>query len=637
VFKYLVTHFQKPKGDTSMTANPHLIPQLDAYLAQSEPGFAIMIDAPWGAGKTHAIKAWLNGKPHCYVSLFGVASIQDIEEALFNRLMERQDIKPPNGFNQIAEGMTKKFTGVTIDLTGFHRQQVMKSLPKLLIFDDLERAQMPPPALLAALNRFVEHEGRQVILIANENELGKGDDYRKWREKVVGRTITLKPETDSALDQSLAALAVGDPKDFLTMHSDLIIAVFQRSETGNLRLLRQSVTEFAALYAMLPDYIRNKASGMKYLVASFLALSIAYHAGQITKDDLLQPMTLRLKSSQKTNGEESPPSQLQVLEDRFKDYGAVQFRGNALPGDLARMLIGDGYAPQELVVGVLCDLAIFRNHDDEPWVTLAYWRHRDEADVKAALDIVRAQLDRNEITAPSIILHLWGIFKYLAKHSIGHATEKEVDQRIQSYIAELEEKELLPETYSKSYWNSPFLKESAHGLGYAYQETPEFEEIRDYLISALDRVYRAGNGQRITDLLKLVATNEDGFAQAISGIGDQKDIPNFSQEAVFSDANPVDVANALFSLPPKKMLAALRPFEDRMMRLTANASVRAERDNTIVVASEHPERIFLKKMRDEALKIADDAALIRAAQIREAVRWQLGFLDPAPLETPPDS
>ncbi len=616
-----------------MTANPHLVPQLDAYRGQNEPGFAILIDAPWGAGKTHAIKAWLHGKDHCQISLFGVASIEGIEEALFNRLLDGRDTNLPNGLTKLAEGLAQKFAGVTIDITGFHRQQVLKDLPKLLVFDDLERARMEPPALLAALNRFVEHEARHVILIANEAELDKTGDYRRWREKVVGRTITLKPETDSALDTCLASLCVGDQKDFLADHRDLIITVFQGSQTGNLRLLRQSVTEFVALHAALPDDIRSKTSGMRYLLASYLALSVAYHAGQITKGDLLQPRQSSPKPNREPNGEQPPPTPLQSLRDRFKDDNLVILSGDALPRELARQLIGDGYAPADFIAIALRDLAIFRNEDDEPWVTLWDWRRRDEADVTAALDQVRAQLDRKEITDPTIILHLWGVFFGFAKHGIGALTEETASQQITNYIAVCETEGVLPVTYPKAIWNNDFLQESSHGLGYAYLETPEFQAIRDHLISALDRVYRAGDAKRLADLLTLLQSDVEGFVLAISGRGARKDIPDYSREPIFSAADPAEVARVLLSLPPEQMLAALRPFKDRMIQLRANATTSTDQETA--GNAEHPEHIFLRRLRDEAIHVADAATPIRAAQIRNALHWHFGFLDPPSPDVSP--
>jgi hypothetical protein len=169
-----------------MNANLHLQPQLDAFTRLADPGFALLVDAPWGAGKTYALKGWLSGrKDALYVSTFGAKSSSAIEEALFQKLLERKDLKSPQGTTQLLEGVAEKFTGAKVDLTGAYRRTVMKDLPQVLVFDDLERAEMPLTELLSAINRFVEHEGRHIVLLANQAEL-RGKDveaYEKTKQK----------------------------------------------------------------------------------------------------------------------------------------------------------------------------------------------------------------------------------------------------------------------------------------------------------------------------------------------------------------------------------------------------------------------------------------------------------------------
>jgi hypothetical protein len=74
-----------------LSVNSHLHPQLDAFAALDKPGFAILVDAPWGAGKTHAITGWLRGKPHLYVSLYGVDSREAVERAVMAARLNAQD------------------------------------------------------------------------------------------------------------------------------------------------------------------------------------------------------------------------------------------------------------------------------------------------------------------------------------------------------------------------------------------------------------------------------------------------------------------------------------------------------------------------------------------------------------------
>lgn len=126
--------------ESEMSTNTHLRPQLDAYARLANPGFALLMDAPWGAGKTHALKWWLSDrKDALYVSVYGAKGSGEIEEALFQALLERRDIKPPQGVTQMLDGFAEKFTGAKVDLTGAFRRSVMKGLPQVLVFDDLER------------------------------------------------------------------------------------------------------------------------------------------------------------------------------------------------------------------------------------------------------------------------------------------------------------------------------------------------------------------------------------------------------------------------------------------------------------------------------------------------------------------
>ncbi|MCX8510102.1 MAG: P-loop NTPase fold protein [Rhodobacteraceae bacterium] len=58
---------------------------LTDYLNRPDPGFAVLLAAPWGAGKTHLVKhviAERKGEKPLLVSLFGVRSADDIYDAI---------------------------------------------------------------------------------------------------------------------------------------------------------------------------------------------------------------------------------------------------------------------------------------------------------------------------------------------------------------------------------------------------------------------------------------------------------------------------------------------------------------------------------------------------------------------------
>ena len=74
--------------------NHHISEYLDYYLGlQYSPEFAVMINAPWGAGKTYFIQeylqGWRQGKPDnkiLFISLYGMDNFSEIDDAIFQQM-----------------------------------------------------------------------------------------------------------------------------------------------------------------------------------------------------------------------------------------------------------------------------------------------------------------------------------------------------------------------------------------------------------------------------------------------------------------------------------------------------------------------------------------------------------------------
>ena len=381
-----------------MTVNAHLAPQLDAFIALDDPGFALLINAPWGAGKTYARHEYTKGKDHLYVSLFGVPSATAIEEALFQAMAERADVKIPQGLSNAFSDIAKNFIGINLDLTAVYKRQVLKALPKVIIFNDLERAQMPIPQLLAAFNSHVEHEKRNLIFLANEAKLEAHNEYREWREKVVGRTITLRPETESAIDVFLAKISQDGARKFLEDAREIILQVFNMSNTDNLRLLRQALAEFARLYERIPNEFSDQVSAMEKLFGDFLALSIAWHAGnKLTPDDFKMSAAYWIEHRLEREKKDPMDSGLLRLRKTYVSAPFAPLDGRNLPDDLARILIVDGYAPDDQIEAQMKLADAFKQTIEEPWRVLWWWRKREESEVIKALDEVQSELKNKSL------------------------------------------------------------------------------------------------------------------------------------------------------------------------------------------------------------------------------------------------
>ena len=75
-------------GKDRIDPNAHIRENLKYYLELPHPPYhAIMLEGPWGGGKTHLVKRLLgelkkSGTKHVYVSLYGVGSKAEFDRAV---------------------------------------------------------------------------------------------------------------------------------------------------------------------------------------------------------------------------------------------------------------------------------------------------------------------------------------------------------------------------------------------------------------------------------------------------------------------------------------------------------------------------------------------------------------------------
>src|SRR5258708_4230084 len=83
----------KPRNASEPTdKNRHVKDYLHYYISlPHSPHYAVMINGPWGIGKTYLVKEFLRqffeqDKKYVYVSLFGLSTIDEIDAALFQAI-----------------------------------------------------------------------------------------------------------------------------------------------------------------------------------------------------------------------------------------------------------------------------------------------------------------------------------------------------------------------------------------------------------------------------------------------------------------------------------------------------------------------------------------------------------------------
>lgn len=185
---------------------------IDDYLKNNKVNYAILINGSWGSGKTFFIKEhiikkldkeyemakenlktlkiWdrfckkkksINAKKPIYVSLYGISSISDIKSKILlatikndkiKKLLPVLDVGAEIGNEIISKNysISNSSGKLTRILSNFY------SLENLIVFfDDLERCNVDINIVLGYINQLVEHNQLKVILIADEEKIGKLD------------------------------------------------------------------------------------------------------------------------------------------------------------------------------------------------------------------------------------------------------------------------------------------------------------------------------------------------------------------------------------------------------------------------------------------------------------------------------
>lgn len=247
--------------------NKHISQFLNYYIELSNPQYAVFLKGKWGSGKTHFINEYKNElnknkQKYIYVSLYGVTSYDEIEtkflEAIYPRLYNKKTIFAGKIAKQLLKATLKidwdadgKADGsVNIQIPNFKPEDLLNTKDYILIFDDLERCSINIINLLGYINFFVEHQSYKVILIANEEELEKTEKYTQIKEKLIGKTFEFISDANSAYDSFLGELENENKikENILEKQKPNILELFEKSQSNNLRALRQTLLDFERFY-----------------------------------------------------------------------------------------------------------------------------------------------------------------------------------------------------------------------------------------------------------------------------------------------------------------------------------------------------------------------------------------------------
>lgn len=170
------------QSKSTIMSEDDILNAIKEYLNERIYDYAILIDGEWGSGKTFFVKDKIFNKiadkQFIYVSLYGVKNTRDVTKQIY--VLSNLDLKGKalHAGNTAVSWISSVFSfsanGLNIDLDNIATESFMKRIDisdKLLVFDDLERCDIPIGEVLGYINTFVEHNHMKVIIIANQKEI----------------------------------------------------------------------------------------------------------------------------------------------------------------------------------------------------------------------------------------------------------------------------------------------------------------------------------------------------------------------------------------------------------------------------------------------------------------------------------
>ena len=417
----------KPRnvGSNDTEMNIEQVEIIKQYLS-IETNYAVIINGQYGVGKTHFYKNYLSPKikevslakdyrkkfTPIHISLFGFKSLDEIQTAIFVELypiLKHKGLKLAAGIGKsLIRGIAQiKGAGDIDDYIGDISQDAddwLKYDELVICFDDLDRKSesLDLRDVFGFINSLVENQGAKIIIIANEEQLIKDENYSSsLREKVIGVSIQFEPDVESVFKQIIDTRYSSSSKSFyafLEINSSRIVEIIQVNQ-NNFRNLIFFLEHFRTIYYPLEnefqvdkDFNLLKEEKLQSVLDFTIAITIEYKLGLINSTNFKEvkelgqvsfsnfDFSLLLKNNKKDEKEEKTPTYIETFRNKYftnKKYyffksifdyitGTKSFCIKTLKSELMEyFIVKDGEIPeQEIILNDLSYLGCLNLSDE---------------------------------------------------------------------------------------------------------------------------------------------------------------------------------------------------------------------------------------------------------------------------------
>ncbi len=559
------------------------------YQLPYSPEYAVLLNGKWGAGKTWFVKDSLkvSNKQFLYVSLYGITSFDEIENAFFEQLHPILSSKGMKLTSKIAKGVLKAAIKLDLDRDGKPDASLNSAVPDIklpeyltntdnyiLVFDDLERCSMNVADVMGYINHFVEHQGYKVIVLANEEEIIKlNEKYSQVKEKLIGKTFRIKADVRSALKKFIDAIKTKIVMSFYHDNFDLIVDFFEKSKFDNLRHLKHSLWDFERLYSYLPSSSFKKQGLIQELFGLFLCFSFESKSGDLSLVALKSLNSgKRIALFPKENSNEK--TLFQVISDK---YPMVNFSETIIELESWGEFIFHGNVERQHIEDSICKSRYYQDENTASWVKL--WRffemHDDDFDVvynDVVYNDVCMAVKNRDVKDVNILKHITGTFLSLSEIGIIPDSKEKIISDSINYVDYLKESGLLvkdkgiePRFMRNSSWG---------GLGFHEHESEEFRRLSQYINVKTDESTVENMPKVAAELLRLMKADNMEFVRKLIFISNGDN--TFSKIPILNYIKVEDFVTELLSLNGADFRMTGAIFKERYSVNTFNETLKVE-------------------------------------------------------------
>ena len=406
-----------------------------------------------------------------------------------------------------------------------------------MVFDDLERGQIPIDEFFGFVNSIVEHSNSKVILICDEEKLKTSAEkdnlkikYKDFKEKLIGQTFSL--EVDYA--QIAASFINASGEKVLTDNLKLIVDLFVASKCENLRIIKHCLLDVVRLLKQLPGEVVESPNYSVFVMNVVAYLVIASIEDRFGNKDIenFQSYNFLKKVTEETRSIEV--KYLPTLE-----YHKLYHSTYSIPVHTLLTFVRTGYLYEPEMVVKESRLLMSRSLTN--WEKLWRYKSLSNDDFLNLLKSEKEKFYKKELEYAFEVAHVAGILLSLEKRGLVKLSRKNVVGIAKKNIIKIHKSH--PTDIAR-------LAMDHHGYDFHDSDSPEMKEISSFASSLMQKHVENVEEEYIVKAWNQL--KERMTANEIEALFDQTTPTrrcSYSMMNIFTQMNPQKMTEKIVSLP----------------------------------------------------------------------------------------